>query len=636
MGTSQIHRAGDPEEIRVFTRRLLNDVRALEDMHETDLIESGVRRIGAEQEMFLVNRDWRPAPIADRVLELLEDERIVPELGRFNLEFNTSPNLFRDTCLRELEEEIVDLLHVARTAVRREGGDIVLTGILPTLRKSDLAIENMTPKERYFALNEALNRLRGGAYNFYIKGTDELLVKHETMMLEACNTSFQVHFQVGPGEFAHLYNIALTATAPVLAAAVNSPLLFGKRLWQETRIALFQQSIDTRSAMPDLREIHPRVSFGSRWVEESVLDIFREDIARFKVLLGTEVDEDPRERVARGEAPALRALQLFNSTVYRWNRPCYGVTDGVAHLRIESRFLPSGPTPRDEIANAALWFGVVSGLAERMDDVREVMDFDDAKTNFVAAARFGLGAHFAWLGGEEIGARDLILSRLLPLAREGLLDAGIDENDVELYLGVIRDRVERRHTGAAWQLRSLASMKEQGTLEERLAAVTAAVTGRQATGPVADWDLADFQEGGGWKASYLRVEQYMRSDLLTVTEDEPLDLVANLMDWHHVRHVPVEDAEHRLVGLLTRRTVLRTLATDEARKAERPIPVGEVMERDLITVTPETSTLDAITLMREHGISCLPVIREGRLVSMITERDFMNIAGKLLESQLRE
>ncbi|MFQ5689753.1 MAG: glutamate-cysteine ligase family protein [Gemmatimonadota bacterium] len=636
MGQLDVRRTEDPEGIRAFTRRLLNDVRALELLLDSDLIESGVRRIGAEQEMFLVDQAWRAAPVALEVLEELDDPRFAPELGLFNLEFNTSPCLFQDRCLSRLESTLVELLGKARAAALRRGADIVLTGILPTLRKSDLVLENMTPMERYFALNEALNRMRGGSYNFFIKGTDELRVQHETMMLEACNTSFQVHFQVDPQSFARLYNIAMVATAPVLATAANSPLLFGQRLWRETRIALFQQSIDTRSSMPELRKIRPRVSFGSSWVDGSVLDIFRQDIAHFKVLLGSGASEDALEQVARGRAPRLEALQLFNSTVYRWNRPCYGVSDGIAHLRIENRVLPAGPTPADEVANAAFWYGFVNGLAAEHDDIRKVIEFDDAKTNFLAAARLGLGAPFHWFGGEEIGARELILGSLLDIARAGLRSAEVAAADIDRYLGIIRRRAEERRTGASWLLRSLSEMRGQGTLEERLCAVTAATAARQReTREVVDWEPALLEEAGGWKASFLRVEQYMRDDLVTVQQDEPLELVANLMDWHHVRHVPVEDGEHRLLGLVTRRTLLRFLATDEAREADRPVPVSQIMERDLVTVAPDTSTLDAIELMRARGISCLPVVRGDRLIGMITERDFLRVAGVLLEEQLR-
>ncbi|MFQ5746353.1 MAG: glutamate-cysteine ligase family protein [Gemmatimonadota bacterium] len=649
MGEKAVSRDADAERLRVFTQYLLRDVRALERLLESDLIESGVRRIGCEQELFLVDSAWRPAPMAVELLQRLEDPRVTSEIGRFNLECNLPPLVFGGDCLRRFEVSLNELLDDLRSAADPLGVRIVLTGILPTLRKSDLTLDNMVPEERYFALNEALTRLRGEHYDLRIKGTDDLNITHESVMLEACNASFQVHFQVSPAEFARFYNIALAATAPVLAAGVNSPLLLGRRLWHETRIAVFQQSVDTRSSMPEARDISPRVSFGRSWVDSSVLEIFREDIARFKVLLGSEIEEDPFEALEAGRAPKLRALQLHNSTVYRWNRACYGVADGVGHLRIENRVLPSGPTPVDEIANAAFWFGLVSGLAEEHEDIRTAIEFDDVRTNFVAAARLGLDAHLAWLGGETRTAADLIRERLLPRAppprgarpppppRRGLEAGGIDRSDVDRYLGVIEDRVRSRQTGARWLLGSLAAMKDAGSLEERLGAVTAATVARQATGePAHTWALAEHAEAGCWKPAYVTVGQYMTTDLLTVNEDEPIDLVANLMDWHRIHHVPVEDNKHRLVGLVSHRPLLRFLASDECRRAEAPIPVSDVMQRELVTAEPDTGTLEAIETMRSHRISCLPVVRDGHLIGMVTEHDFMRIAGQLLEEMLRE
>lgn len=638
MGSKDVHLAVDQEELRVFTQALLRDVRALERMLDTGLIESGIRRIGLEQEMFLVDEFHRPAPVAVEALERIEDPRVTSEIGRFNLECNSDPLLFGGDCLRRMDEEISRLIDVVRDAVNGLGARPVLTGILPTLRKSDLTLDNMVPATRYYALNEALTRLRGGPYVVYIKGTDELRLTHDSVMLESCNASFQVHFQVGPKEFPRLYNIALAVTAPVLAAAVNSPLMLGRRLWHETRIAVFQQSVDTRQTMPDVRDVSPRVSFGRKWVDESVLEIFQEDISRFKVILGREIQEDPMEAIEAGRAPALGALQLFNSTVYRWNRACYGVgDDGRAHLRIENRVLPSGPTVRDEVANAAFWYGLVSALANNGDDVRERIDFDSVRTNFVAAARLGLDAQLEWFDGESLTAQELICERLLPLAEQGLEQGDIDREDIDLYLGTIRDRVGRRMTGSRWTLGSLSAMGRKGTLEERLAALVAATYERQTSGePVHEWEPAKLGEGGGLRSSYLRLEQYMETDILTVNEDEPIELVANLMDWHRIHHVPVEDNEHRLVGLVSHRPLLRFLASDESRRGNKSISVSDVMVRDLVTATPDMATLDAIELMRQHRISCLPVVQGDRLVGIITEHDFMRVSRVLLEEMLRE
>ena len=290
-------------------------------MLENGLIESGVRRFGCEQEMFLVNRAWRPAPVAMEVLERLDGEAFTTELARFNLEMNVEPMILGGACLSTLQESIEELLDMAREAASEEGADVVLAGILPTLGKSDLTLDNISPMPRYYALNESLTRMRGRAYRLQIQGRDELQIEHDSVMLEACNCSCQVHLQVDSTEFAPMYNAAQAMTGPVLAAAVNSPVLFGKRLWAETRIALFRQSIDTRSTSVHLREFSTRVRFGDRWVKESVAELFQEDIAQFRVLLAQETVEDPFEQLASGDIPRLHALQLHNGTVYRWKRP---------------------------------------------------------------------------------------------------------------------------------------------------------------------------------------------------------------------------------------------------------------------------------------------------------------------------
>jgi len=258
--------------------------------------------------------------------------------------------------------------------------------------------------------------------------------------------------QVDPDAFPCSYNAAQLAAAPVLAAGVNAPVLFGKRLWHETRIAVFRQAVDTRGGNLYLREMSPRVHFGTDWVRESVLEIYREDLARFRVLLTPESPpEDALNVLERGGVPRLEALQLFNGTVYRWNRACYGVSGGRPHLRIENRMLPSGPTPADEVANAAFWAGLVLELAHRDPELYRRMDFDEARGNFIAAARLGLGAHLTWLDGARWPAQRLILEELLPMAQAGLQRAGVDSAYIAHYPGIIRERVESRQTGAEWQ-----------------------------------------------------------------------------------------------------------------------------------------------------------------------------------------
>lgn len=635
MGEQKVQERRDVDDLRLFTQKLLTDLEVLSRMIDGELFETRQRRIGAEQEMVLVDREGRPAPRAREVLASLDDPHFTHELALFNLECNLDPLVLESDCLSRFENQLLDLLGKACCAADAHDCGVVLTGILPTAEASDLTMDNVTPAPRYYALNEAILRLRQGPFDIRVKGFDELIMHAESVMFQSCTTSFQVHFEVIPEEFARLYNVAQAVAAPVLAAATNSPLVFGKRLWRETRIALFQQSMDTRQPTTHVREQIPRVSFGRRWVEESILEVLREDVARLRVLLSTQVAEDSMAELKAGRTPRLQALALFNGTVYRWNRPVYGVSDGKPHLRIENRILPSGPTLADEMANAAFWFGLMRGVSEEHGDISRVMSFESAEENFRASSRLGLQAQFTWPGRPSVPAKDLILQDLLPLARKGLDELGIVPADSDRYLGILEERVERLQTGSQWLIDSLTHMGEEGTKAERLAALTLATMERQATNePVVRWRPASLAEAGGGERHYSKVRHFMATELFTVHEDEPVDLVAALMDWEHVCHVPVEDDRHRLVGLVAHWTLLRLLAQGQI-VPNSPIPVSEVMRRDLVTVGPDTATLDAARLMKKHEIGCLPVVDHShRLVGLITDRDFLDMAAQLLEAGL--
>ena len=634
MGETKIRRESDPEDLRRFMRQVLDDARVLESMLEQHLFETDVTRIGAEQEMFLVDSAMRPAPVAMEALAAIDDPHFTTELARFNLEANLDPLVLEGDVLRRLEKQIDDVLAVAREGARKVGADVVLTGILPTLDKNDLRLDNMTPLPRYAALSDAVRQLRGSDFEFHIKGRDELSLRHDTVMPEACNTSFQVHFQVRPRDFARLYNIAQVLAAPVLAAATNSPLLFGRRLWSETRIAVFRQSVDTRSHDSHRRHQSPRVSFGEHWIDDSVLEIVREDIARFRLLISTKIEEDSLATLAAGGIPKLKAFCLHNGTVYRWNRPCYGVLDGKPHLRIENRVLPAGPTPVDEVANAALWLGGIKSLDDDFGDVRQHLRFDAAKENFLAAARRGLDAQLEWFDGRRGTVPEILLEDLIPRAREGLRSLGVDGDDADRVLDVVEARVRSRQTGSRWLLDSFHSLKQNGAQSEPMADLTAATMAHQREGkPIHTWPLAEPRGGGPRESHFARVGSLMTTDLFTVNEADVIDLAASLMDWKHIRHVPVENNQHQLVGLVTHRNLLRVLARHHGKPRD-PIAVSDVMTRDVISVEPDTPTLEAIALMREHRVACLPVVEGGCLVGILSERDFMHIFGELLENFL--
>jgi CBS domain-containing protein len=641
----QAHKQVDGELVgdarRKFMGALLSDLRALEQMVEEGMFERGVSRIGAEQEIFLVDGAYHPAPGALRILEQIADTHYTTELGLFNLEINADPQPFAGKGLAAMESQLTELLEKVRTVAAPMDLQPVLAGILPTIGKTDLGLENMVPKPRYQMLNRVMNAARGDAFDFSIKGIDELTMRHDSVMVEACNASFQVHLQLAePERFAHHYNISQLLLAPALAVGTNSPVLFGRRLWAETRIELFEQACDIRTRGLHLREADRRVGFGREWMRGSVVDLFKENLTRFRALVGTDLDEDARESLAAGRIPKLRAMLLHSGTIYRWNRACYGISEsGKPHLRIELRVLPSGPTVADEVANGAFWLGLMSELGATVEDVEERLEFETAEANFYNAARDGLSARITWLDGKDVLAQPLILEQLLPLSQAGLDRAGVDHEDSTRYLSIIEKRVRTFRTGSRWMLQSLAEMKDRGTPGGRLTALVAATIARQKTGRVvSEWERARLDENDSALTGHQKVSQYMQTDIFTVQPDDPVELVAELMGWERIRHVPVEDDKGRLLGLVSYRAILRFL-TDFAKKgglaepgmSPQSMPVSDLMKRDMVTVNPDTPTLEAIALMRKHRIGCLPVVQDGHIVAILTEEDFVGIAGKVLE-----
>jgi len=633
MGEHNVAQHVDEKKSQAFMQALLEDLSALAYMLDSGFIERGVRRIGAEQEMFLIDRHLRPAPVSLAVLEDAHDSRLTTEIARFNLEANLTPLKLEHNCFGRMEQELVELIELARKSAANHGADILLAGILPTLQKSDLTLDNLTPVARYHELDRGVIGLRGGPLSIHIKGLDELHLTHENIMMESCNTSFQVHFQSDAKDFANNYNVAQGITAPVLAAAVNSPLLFGQRLWQETRVALFQHSTDERSRPQLARNQPTRVNFGDGWLDNSIIELFQEQIVRFRPIMISEPDENPFAVLARGELPSLSALRMHNGTVWRWNRGCYGVSDGVAHLRIENRALPSGPTVVDEIANSAFFTGLMVALPEAYGEISQRMVFDDAKLNFFRAARHGLDAQFQWIDGRSLSATSLILDELLPLARQGLSSVHVATGDVDKYLGIIEERTRSGQTGARWIMKSLAG--NSGAKDAARRRLTAAMLTNQKQGqPIHRWPISENAESEEWEHGYRTVGQFMSTDVFTVKPDDLIDLAASVMDWRHIRHVPVEDEVGRLVGLVTHRGLLRMVSNRNRGTQMKPITVREIMVENPVTVSPASSSLAAIELMRSNRVGCLPVVEGGQLVGIVTAYDFLAASAKLFHQHL--
>jgi len=347
---------------RAFTRALLNDVNALDFMLKNNLFEEDIVRIGAEQEICLVDaKNMNPVPINMSVIKKMNKPSwLQPEMAKFNLETNLTPHEFTENCLSEMEQECQRHLEKIRTQAQTFGADIVLAGTLPTLRRYDVEMHNITPKPRYKEMLGATKaHLNASHHRFNIMGIDELILQHESSLLPTCCTSFQLHLQVAPKNFAKYYNIAQAISGPIMAITANSPLVFGKRLWHESRMILCRQASDTYVPMDYIRERRPRYHFGYNWIKNSVIELYREDVSRFPIYTNAEMaEEDPMTMIKAGKTPGMKALQAYNSTAYRWNRPCYGISpNGQAHLRIENRYIPAGPSVIDEIANAAFSCG---------------------------------------------------------------------------------------------------------------------------------------------------------------------------------------------------------------------------------------------------------------------------------------
>jgi len=633
MGEQRVSKLNDKKQMNKFVKNLLKDMDAMEYMLENKWFEDDITRIGAEQEMVLVHKDnKRAASKAMEALELLKDHPWAEtEIAQFNLETTMTPLQLKTNCFSAMEKENMDKLNIIQEKLDKLDVDYLLTGILPTLKKYDLDLSNLTPMKRYAALIESINsQLIGDDYQLKLSGIDELCVKHDSPLMEACNTSFQVHLQVSPHDFVHKYNISQALAAPIMAISANSPLVFGRRLWHESRIAMFQQSIDTRTTHDHMRVRSPRVNFGNDWIRESVLDIYKEDIARFRVLISADIKEDSAKKIKKNKVPSLRSLQVHNSTVYRWNRPCYGISDnGKPHLRIENRVIPAGPSVVDEIANACFWVGMMEGMADKTKDITKLLSFADVKDNFLKASRYGIDSSFNWFNSKKISACDLILNELIPIARKGLEKHKVHKRDINKYLGIIEQRAKKHMNGARWQLRSFTNLIEQVTVDEALTILTASIQKNQAQNiPVHKWKEAKLSDFSGYDPKELKVSDFMEIDLFTAQKDDLVSLAAKLMDWKNLRFLAVENTKGSLVGLITEKDIMRTLV--KLKKKGKTMTVGEIMIKKPVTISEHQSIGEAVKLMKKSKIGCLPVVKDDELIGIVTEDDFMNFADNLL------
>ncbi len=600
-----------------FLRHLLCDISALEKMISEGTIESGKIRIGAEQEYCLVGSNLRPAMIGPEILAAVDDDHFTSELAKWNLEINLDPQEAGPGCLQRMDEQLNELLALAYASAAENDTRVVLTGILPTIRRSELEFDNMTPNPRYRILDNILKELRGEDFKLNIEGVDEVSLRADSILYEACNTSFQIHLQVEPDEFPDRYNWAQILAGPVLACSVNSPLLLGKELWMETRIALFRQSLDIRHAGNYIRDRQPRVSFGHDWLRDSVVEIFKDDIAKYHLIISADVQANSLELLAAGKIPDLRAMNLHNGTLYKWNRACYGVGNGIPHLRIENRYIPSGPTPHDEIANTAFWVGLMLAMPEECTGKWDQnFEFKSVRHNFLKAAQHGLSNEFTWFG-ESQTAGQLISETLIPLAAQGLASVGIAAAEYEYYLQTIDQRVRSKQTGADWIIKAMRKLNRSNNADECILAVTDHMNKNCRAGtPVHLWELPSSESIHQIPHRYERVDSIMESNVLMVRDDDLLDFAKSLMEWYGFDRLPVENTKGQIRGVITSKDI-----ESFASRATEQSLVSECMTADVLTVPPERSVEKAEKIMIANGIGSLPVVRDDRVIGIITSDD---------------
>jgi len=461
-----------------FTERLRAETDELATWFEEGRLDEENWIGGFELEAWLTDAEWSPAPLNQALLERMDDPLLTNELALFNIELNTEARTLAGNVLGRMEHSLADTWRRCRNGAAALGARLLMIGVLPTVRQSELNRDAMTPIARYAALNEQILRLRGGrALILDICGHERLHTEHPDVMLESAATSFQIHLQVPASRSADYFNASMLVSGPMVAISANSPYLFGHDLWAETRIPLFEQSVEAGGFEGAAHGPPRRVGFGSGFIRESLIECFRENLEHFPVILPMQFDAE--------DSPLLAHLQLHNGTIWRWNRPLVGTYDGKPHVRIEHRVVPGGPSVVDEIANAALYFGLVHYYSSRWGDPPgHLLAFPRARDNFYACARHGLDARVTWSDDRHHPVRELLKEHLIPYARVGLRELELDPHEIDHYLDIVTQRVVTGHNGAGWQRAWVARHGRD------MRGLTEAYGERQAQGePVYRWSL---------------------------------------------------------------------------------------------------------------------------------------------------
>lgn len=487
--TKRFHKA----DFILFSQRLEENLQLLAQLLERPGFGVGKASLGAELELTLIDAKGHAQWLNQKLLKLADDPELTLEINRYNLEYNLSPVAAAGKPFSKIAAEINGKLkHIDKLGKPYDARTVPI-GILPTLGRRDISSTAMTDDNRYVILSKAIKKLRNHALEVNIDGPDPLQLSVSNLNIEGANTSFQVHLRVNPCEFANLYNAAQLVTAPVLAISTNSPLFIGHRLWEETRVVLFKQSVETRELHNDQHIGPGRTGLGRSWINHPI-DLFEESVRDFPVFIPECKATDDQQIFEQGGTPQLAELRMHHGSIWHWNRAIFDPADG-GHLRIEMRALPSGPTAVDMCASAAFIVGLVKGLGNSMPKFTHQLAFEEAKDNFYRAAQFGLNAHFNWprktRSTPGIISAPRLIKKLLPVAREGLAALGVAPNEIDQFIGIIQARLATKQTGARWQLKMLASLEQHYSRKTALHHLLDRYLDNVASGqPVHEWSTS--------------------------------------------------------------------------------------------------------------------------------------------------
>lgn len=430
------------EDFLKFEERMNKELDQIRSWEVRDAFSKELPMIGLELEGWFVNNSMLPNDCAPEFLSLLSHSQVVPEIAKFNFEINSSPFFYENSCFNSLQKELDRIWFKIQEVSNEINCHPLFIGTLPTLRHHMLSLDIMSPNNRYNLMNtQVMNFRENKPLQIQIEGKDKLDLTMNSVISECAATSLQIHLGVTLENSAHYYNASLISSCFLIAISANSPYLFGKELWDESRILGFEQSVDLKCEANNKKL--SRVTFGSGFIKRSIIELFEENVDDYPVILPENFNSDIKN---------LESLKLHNGTIWRWTRPVLGFTKGKPSLRIEQRSPSSGPTVVDSIANSVFFLGLVDYLADLKDNLVKNISFTEAHDNFYKAAKQSFYCQVTWIDGKSYDMQKLLLDIIIPKVKEYLVKRNIDKKDIDYYVSdIIYNRCKKGINGATWQ-----------------------------------------------------------------------------------------------------------------------------------------------------------------------------------------